>query len=291
MDAQNAAGSDKPKPVAAAEKRPGNHQPDEPKEPKESNNKPAKVADESIKSPPHLPKDIKPSVTVSRAPPAADDAPADRDSDAETIVLPGKDGHSPSKRWRAPGPPALRKIRDASASRDGDKEKAAYPPRLSETASSLGLKKKRLHDQSVRSKDGSSGLSSAPTSPPHHRRRSGGHSDSDTGADRRKSPKLPMKDRAKSTDRTIPTNAKLPGQTRMTRRKIERPDGNASSRITTAASNLVRTACPENQSPRLHPRGNTTATQDHAPDPYLPTTHVPTGGVLRRSFLQTPLMA
>ncbi|WQF75979.1 Putative ankyrin repeat-containing domain superfamily [Colletotrichum destructivum] len=218
MDAQNAAGSDKPKPVAAAEKRPGNHQPDESKEP---NNKSAKTADESIKSPPHLPKDIKPSLTVSRAPLAADDPPADRDSDAETIVLPGKDGHSPSKvrkvkhEDRSDGEPPTamvpRKIRDASASRDGDKEKTgANPLRPSETASSLALKKKRLHDQSARTKDGSSGLSSAPTSPPHHMRRSGGHSDSDTGADRRKSPKLSMKDRAKSTDRTIPHKRKAP---------------------------------------------------------------------------------
>ncbi|WYZ40461.1 hypothetical protein EsH8_IV_000802 [Colletotrichum jinshuiense] len=224
MDAQNAAGSDKPKPVAAAEKRPGNHQPDESIQSKEpnnnnnnNNNKPSKNPDESIKSPPHLPKDVKPSVIVSRAPAAADDAPADRDSDAETIVLPGKDGHSPSKvrkvkhEDRSDGePPIPRKIRDASASRDGDKEKPANPLRLSEAASSLGLKKKRLHDQSMRIKDGSSGLSSAPASPPRHRRRSGGHSDSDTGADRRKSPKLSMKDRAKSTDRSIPHKRKAP---------------------------------------------------------------------------------
>ncbi|KAF9871715.1 histone deacetylase complex subunit [Colletotrichum karsti] len=213
MDAQNAAGSDKPKPVAAAEKRPGNHQPDESKE---STNKPPKTAEESIKVPPNLPKDIKPSVTVSRAPPAADDAPAERDSDAETIVLPGKDGHSPSKARkvkhedRSDGEiPVPRKNRDTSAPGDGDKDKSAKPPRLlSEGASSLGMKKKRLHDQSVRTKDGSSGLSSAPASPP--RRRIGGHSDSDTGADRRKSPKLPIKDRAKSTDRTIPHKRKAP---------------------------------------------------------------------------------
>ncbi|KZL65699.1 ankyrin repeat protein [Colletotrichum tofieldiae] len=267
MDAQNAAGSDKPKPVAAAEKRPGNHQPDEPKEPKESNNKPAKVADESIKSPPHLPKDIKPSVTVSRAPPAADDAPADRDSDAETIVLPGKDGHSPSKVRKVkhedrsdgepPAPPALRKIRDASASRDGDKEKAAYPPRLSETASSLGLKKKRLHDQSVRSKDGSSGLSSAPTSPPHHRRRSGGHSDSDTGADRRKSPKLPMKDRAKSTDRTIPHKRKAPradsdDETENRKARRQRIISDHNSGIESRANRLSREPKSSSSSKREH---------------------------------------
>ncbi|KAF4821461.1 Protein HOS4 [Colletotrichum siamense] len=213
MDAQNAAGSDKPKPVAAAEKRLGNHQPDESKE--STNNKP-KSADESIKSPPVLPKDVKPSVIVSRAPPAADDAPAEKDSDAETIVLPGKDGYSPSKARkvkhedRSDGEPQVpRKIRDASAARDADKDKPVNPPRLlSEGASSLGLKKKRLHDQSARSKDGSSGLSSAPASPP--RRRSGNHSDSDTGADRRKSPKLSMKDRAKSTDRTLTHKRKAP---------------------------------------------------------------------------------
>ncbi|KAL0931733.1 uncharacterized protein CTRU02_212686 [Colletotrichum truncatum] len=213
MDAQNAAGSDKPKPVAAAEKRPGNHQPDESKE---STNKTPKSADDSIKLAPNLPKDIKPSVTVSRAPLPGDDAPVERDSDAETIVLPGKDGHSPSKARkvkhedRSDGePPIPRKIRDASASRDGDKDKTANPPRLlSEGASSLGLKKKRLHDQSIRNKDGSSGLSSAPASPP--RRRIGAHSDSDSGVDRRKSPKLPMKDRAKSTDRTVPHKRKAP---------------------------------------------------------------------------------
>ncbi|TEA09881.1 Protein HOS4 [Colletotrichum sidae] len=224
MDAQNAAGSDKPKPVAAAEKRPGNHQPDESNESDKPNNiniKPPKPVDDSIKSPSNVPKDTKPSVIVSRAPSAADDAPAERDSDAETIVLPGKDGHSPSKARkvkhedRSDGePPVSRKIRDASGSRDADsrdkeKEKTANPPRLlSEGASSLGLKKKRLHDPTARTKDGSSGLSSAPASPP--RRRSGGHSDSDTGADRRKSPKLSMKDRAKSTDQTVPHKRKAP---------------------------------------------------------------------------------
>ncbi|KAF6815708.1 hypothetical protein CSOJ01_03388 [Colletotrichum sojae] len=214
MDAQNAAGSDKPKPVAAAEKRQGNHQPDESKD--FTNNKPPKSADESIKSPPNLPKDIKPSVTVARAPLAAEEVPTERDSDAETIVLPGKDGHSPSKARkvkhedRSDGElPPPRKNRDASASRDGDKDKTLNPPcLLSEGPSSLGAKKKRLHDQSSRNKDGSSGLSSAPASPP--RRRNGGHSDSDTGADRRKSPKLPLKDRAKSTDRTVPHKRKLP---------------------------------------------------------------------------------
>ncbi|OLN93928.1 Protein HOS4 [Colletotrichum chlorophyti] len=215
MDAQNAAGSDKPKPVAAAEKRPGNHQPDVPKESNNNVNTKPKNPDESIKSPPHLPRDTKPSVTVSHAPPSTDDAPADRDSDAETIVLPGKDGHSPSKARkvkhedRSDGePPVSRKVRDASVSRDADMEKTMNSHRLPEAASSLGLKKKRLHEQSSRSKDGSSGLSSAPASPPHHMRRSGGHSDSDTGAERRKSPKSSLKDRAKSTDRTVPHKRK-----------------------------------------------------------------------------------
>ncbi|KAI5465589.1 hypothetical protein BGZ63DRAFT_411124 [Mariannaea sp. PMI_226] len=81
--------------------------------------------------------------TSSATATTAGDAPEDRDSDAETIVLPGKDGHSPSK-VRKPS-------NKTSGSHDADKPVATN--RLVDA-----VKKKRF-------KDASSGLSSAPTPP------------------------------------------------------------------------------------------------------------------------------
>lgn len=111
------------------------------------------------------------------------EAPDDRDSDAETIVLPGKDGHSPSK---------ARKVRqedksdgDAEASKDG--QSSFSGPRSEHESNgkngkptsgandSSDVKKKRPSDAADKSKDksgsGKGSLSSAPESPQIRRRR------------------------------------------------------------------------------------------------------------------------
>ncbi|KAI0480767.1 hypothetical protein GGR56DRAFT_289427 [Xylariaceae sp. FL0804] len=151
-----------------------------------------------------------------------DGAGHDQNSDAETIVLPGKDGVSPSK------PRKVIKHEDKS---DGEVEDASASPRprkplktarsdersgpSAEHASvtSLLARTKGLaeQDKHSRSKDGSSGLSSAPASPPphHHRkqepsqqRRRLGDANSDSGSDSAKSqPQKAHKDRPKTLDR------------------------------------------------------------------------------------------
>jgi hypothetical protein len=161
---------------------------------------------------------------VSNAPRVTAPAPPEtentdgRDSDAETIVLPGKDGHSPSKIRKVKHEDvsdaddthvAPRKRRDAEPFKDApDREKSKA------TGDTHGKKKAHRADKdslrpekSLKNQDGSSGLSSAPTSPPNHRRRpthaaTAGH-DSESDAERKKSPRLSNKDRAKSTDQLV----------------------------------------------------------------------------------------
>lgn len=111
------------------------------------------------------------------------DAPDDRDSDAETIVLPGKDGHSPSK---------VRKVRqedksdgDADASKGHGKPSSDFANGAKNPSDQGGklttghddggyAKKKRVSDldkDKVPNKEDSSALSSIPTSPSQDRRR------------------------------------------------------------------------------------------------------------------------
>lgn len=163
MDAQNAAEPDQTKPTAASPHR-----------------RRASQADLKAASSSSIPKNEKSKpVTDSLPDPRPDDATqADRDSDAETIVLPGKDGHSPSK---------VRKVRqeDKSDSEGDDASKRRERRRADmlhhdadDRSGESARKKKRLsgsisraeRDASSRRKEsGSSGLSSAPESP--HRRR------------------------------------------------------------------------------------------------------------------------
>ncbi|KAG7121896.1 Protein HOS4 like protein [Verticillium longisporum] len=217
MDAQDAVGSDKTKPAASPKQR-STPQPDE--------NASVKVASKFSSSDgpsnpaPSPTRDSKPVLNPPRPADADDDAASgDRDSDAETIVLPGKDGHSPSKVRKVKhedGSDAEvqrgRKRSGNGSSRDGDAGQGGPPP-VSDAAAALTQHKKRLRvdkdtlrpDKPLKGQEGSSGLSSAPTSPPHHRRRTGpvAH-DSESDADRRKrSPKLSMKDRAKSSDQLV----------------------------------------------------------------------------------------
>lgn len=96
MDAQNAAGPDKTKPAAAASepKRP-DHEPGGSRS--QASPPPAGPPVSDAKPSPALEKDAKPSASSSVE--SADEKNANdaANSDAETIVLPGKDGHSPSK--------------------------------------------------------------------------------------------------------------------------------------------------------------------------------------------------
>ncbi|KND95179.1 Protein HOS4 [Tolypocladium ophioglossoides CBS 100239] len=203
MDAQNAAESDQTRPAGASPpRRRSGSDPD--------SNKPTSPTSLSASSPA---RDAK-----AKGSAAADDAsstvrpddssPEDRESDAETIVLPGKDGHSPSKarkvrqedKSESDGEAAKAKAKfksdehavgNGNGSNDGDKSASAgggggapgnHPcdgakkNRLSASASGSCSADK---DRRPRNKEGgSSGLSSAPASPPHiqqhlqnHRRR------------------------------------------------------------------------------------------------------------------------
>jgi hypothetical protein len=198
MDAQNAAGSDKTKP-AAPEKRTG-AEPDE--------TKAAAKSSVSVAKQPSPVKESKPSKDAPRAP-DDDGVGGEANSDAETIVLPGKDGHSPSKARKVKHEDksdgetqGTRKNRDTAGGKDGDKP--APVSGSTDVATSQAVKKKRLHDkQQPRSKDGSSGLSSAPASPPPHRRRRSTEpqSDSDSETARTRSPKASSKDKPRTADR------------------------------------------------------------------------------------------
>lgn len=243
MDAQNAAVSDLPKHSGAS---PQEQQPPPPQQlPQKEQGQQQKSrqgsgSDADRKSPltnlraSSPAKDAKPKVTppaLSATTARSDDAPtasADRDSDAETIVLPGKDGHSPSK---------VRKVRQEDKSEsDGDAVRgnghtgnSVNNADRNQTVSRPGeaAKKKRLlssldKDRQHRNKDGaSSGLSSAPASPPnnqsqhqhqHHRRRrsdAAAVSPSDSeGSHHKPSSKASLREKLKSGERLLPHKRK-----------------------------------------------------------------------------------
>ena len=165
-----------------------------------------------------------------------DDGAPEGNSDAETIVLPGRDGHSPSKvrkiikhEDKSDGedhPPlsmsrkhsnlkqdrenekrADRGDRDDKRDRSERPDKAPSGPSHGPTEGALREKKKKA--EKTKPKDGSSGLSSAPTSPPQRRRRSSytlEKSDSETA----QSPKMSAKEKPKSLDKLVPHKRKAP---------------------------------------------------------------------------------
>ncbi|KAH6850184.1 hypothetical protein B0I37DRAFT_352699 [Chaetomium sp. MPI-CAGE-AT-0009] len=225
MDAQNAAEPAFTKP-AASPKRPGSDS-DHPK--------PAAVTKLSSVAKPELShRENRPSTSCAR--PSDEDGAADGNSDAETIVLPGKDGHSPSKVRKiikheksdtdeAPSSLVNRKHSLMKQERESDKgdqgdrpEKPARPTLVtgaesneSTTPSILGKKKKHLDKPKV--KDGSSGLSSAPGSPPQPQRRrrlSNAHSRSDSETAPVDSTKTSTKDKSKPLDKAVPPKRKAP---------------------------------------------------------------------------------
>lgn len=231
MDAQNAAESDQTRPAGASpQKRQGSE------------------TDKKSKSPTAV-KAASPARDAKSKPAAADDAststarpddpPEDRDSDAETIVLPGKDGHSPSK---------ARKVRQEDKSEsDGDAAKgngAAGNGKNSHDGDKAatvtagnkpgeGTRRKRLSvsagssidkDRRPRAKEApSSGLSSAPASPPHNqqhqthhpnrRRRSDAAPSSPSDSEQshhKTSSKTSLRDKLKSGERLVPHKRKAP---------------------------------------------------------------------------------
>ncbi|KAL2156133.1 hypothetical protein VTH82DRAFT_878 [Thermothelomyces myriococcoides] len=225
MDAQNAAEPASTKP-AASPKRPGSNS---------DQLKPSSVTQPSSATKPEISqKDSKPSESGARH--SDEDGGADGNSDAETIVLPGKDGHSPSKARKiikheksdaedGPSSAPVRKPSHLRQEREGDKgdrgDRPEKPDRpapgaggngLSEsTAAALGKKKKQL--DKPKAKDGSSGLSSAPGSPPQSQRRrrlSNANSRSDSESAPVDSAKTSTKDKSKTPEKVVPHKRKAP---------------------------------------------------------------------------------
>ncbi|KAF4121220.1 Ankyrin repeat [Geosmithia morbida] len=152
------------------------------------------------------------------------DAPGDLDSDAETIVLPGKDGHSPSK---------VRKVRQEDRS-DGDAEapKGRTKPASDSAAghdNSSSKNRKLLsgshpHDSSkVRAsdsdKDGAAGSKDEPaagtanstrTSPTRSRHRRRSFSSRSSHSDGERHPKTTLSEKFKSKERLLPHKRKAP---------------------------------------------------------------------------------
>jgi len=172
-----------------------------------TSNKPSSVAQES-------------SATIALSITLDEDAALDQNSDAETIVLPGKDGVSPSK------PRKVIKHEDKSDeemnniprpkkplndTRDSDRNGAH-----SDGPASLSLtSKKKRSSEKERQTDS---LVSAPASPPSHRannngshqRRKSGDVQSESGSEssRSRSHKVYRKDKAKSMERQLPSKRK-----------------------------------------------------------------------------------
>ncbi|KAK0722382.1 hypothetical protein B0T26DRAFT_739637 [Lasiosphaeria miniovina] len=215
MDAQNAVEPASTKP-AASPKRTGIDS-DQPKPPAVIKS-PANLKPESPS------RDTRPGAPASNAP--DEDGAAEGNSDAETIVLPGKDGHSPSKVRKiikhedksdgediSSTPPARKQHSNGKQDRDVDRaHRAERPDKTVSVAGNngpndgpgpLGAKKKKAPEKS-KNKDGSSGLSSAPASPPQRRRRSSNaQSKSDSETAQVESPRnsSTVKDKAKSLDK------------------------------------------------------------------------------------------
>ncbi|ORY63413.1 uncharacterized protein BCR38DRAFT_458553 [Pseudomassariella vexata] len=279
MDAQNALESISAKQAAASPKW-GASEAEHDAKAKTNTNAKSPV---SSKAAPSI-NDPKPAASASSSssnlPVPDGDAPIpDRDSDAETIVLYGKDGISPSK------PRKMIKHEDKSEGevddvpavprqpgRDGERSGpgavgAGASGATDDVASSLG-KKKRLgllekeKQQHQKSKDGSSGLSSAPASPPshqrnhsssHRRRRSGGdhRSESDSESSKPRSPKV-------SKDKLKP----LEGRPLSTKRKAPKVESDDESEARKARRPRMSDTSVESKHPRDHKPSSSRPHQD-----------------------------
>ncbi|KAH7041109.1 uncharacterized protein B0I36DRAFT_260682 [Microdochium trichocladiopsis] len=160
------------------------------------------------------------------SPPADVDSWHDQNSDAETIVLAGKDGISPSK----PRQGKFIKHEDKSDGEVADVQAAPRKPLKSgpdaarngttrgeeeerrRTALTAGKKRPQDREKQQRNKDISSGLSSVPASPPPHRRRRSGDARSESGSEgppraRALSSGL-NRERVRNGDKNFPTKRK-----------------------------------------------------------------------------------
>ncbi|KAI1646313.1 uncharacterized protein F4817DRAFT_143737 [Daldinia loculata] len=224
MDAQNAVESANTK-QAASPKR-GFAESEDPKSTVTANNATTNNIKPSLTAKtPSTSKELRPVPILPSA--QDDDVGPDQNSDAETIVLPGKDGVSPSK------PRKVIKHEDRS---DGEIDDVLPPPRKylkdgkngdrnggpSDDVAFLE-RKKRLpgKEKQPRSKEVSSGLSSAPASPPPHRRNnhehihrrrrsSDAHSESGSESSKTRPNKDTIKHKSKSVDRLLPGKRKAP---------------------------------------------------------------------------------
>lgn len=210
----------------------------------------------------------------------------EQNSDAETIVLPGKDGVSPIK------PRKLIKYEDKS---DGDIDDVLPPPRKhpkddrdgdrtvgppNDAVLSLERKKGLLRkEKQSRNKDASSGLSSAPASPPPHRRqnnnieqpfrrRISGDANSESGSESSKSkskdPKEPIKQKSKSVDRLLHTKRKAPkaeSEDESESRKARRP------RMSDASLDNNTIARERDQRSSTRPHHDKISTRNRSPSP------------------------
>ena len=287
MDAQNAVEPASTKP-AASPKRQGSES-DQPKPRSSSVIKSAGNAksDPSSKDP----KDPKPNSSSASHANDKDGTP-EGNSDAETIVLPGKDGHSPSKvrkiikrEDKSDGEEASsslgRKHSNSRQDREGDRgDRGEAKDRRASVAGNrandgLPSKKKKLTEK-AKNKDGSSGLSSAPASPPQRRRRTSiaqSKSDSETAPVSSNSPRMSAKEKPKSLDKLVPHKRKAPkaesddeAESRKVRRQRTSGSGlDASRKHHTSAnakphheahsSSRTRSVSPQ---PRVHRRSTST---------------------------------
>lgn len=244
-----------------------------------------------LDSVPLLPRDPRPANSRDSPVGQGDDG-QDGNSDTETIVLPGKDGYSPSKVRkiknedagedgdRAASPTQRKALTDHKLDRDVDRrdrdrdldrEPGDRPDKVSMPALGNGThggKKKTLLDRPdlPHSKDASSGLSSAPASPPpqHHRRHSPA-SDSDSDHIRGTSSKASTTERARDPDKVVPHKRKPP--------KVESEDEIESRKIRRQrmfGSGLSASRSNSNRDPRpnlskLHTENHSSSNNHTAP--------------------------
>lgn len=230
--------------------------------------------------PPSANKDSRSSTILASA--QDDDVGPDQNSDAETIVLPGKDGISPSKprkvikhEDKSDGeindilPPPRKHVKD---DRDGDRNCPS-----DDVVSSLERKRRQLgKEKPSKNTDPSSGLSSAPTSPPTHRRgnqepvrrrRKSGDAHSESGSESAKSrpSKDSIKNKSKSVDRLLPGKRKAPkaeSDDEGELRKARRPRISDTSLDNSGA----REKDPKPSSARLHhDRNSASRNRSHSP--------------------------
>lgn len=296
MDAQNAAESDQTKPPAGASMQQ-----------KERQDSDATATD------------ITSTVKVDSQDHDARDSPSateDRDSEAETIVLPGQDGHSPSKvrkvrqedRSDGDGDAANGNRHPGSRGHDGSKEdptstgsrgnsRTGLP--AASTRRRLSQSHEKSRDNLVRTKDGgSSGLSSAPASPPqHHRRRRSvnsrrsSHSDSDQQNNKPTSINTILRDKLKSGERLTPHKRKASrtdSDDEDESRKIRRPRAPSTGFDNTRSSREQRASASKHDTRN---RSTSPPVRSHRRSASTQLSSQPSNGALKKKRLPPPLQS